>query len=175
MDEISIKRSQKNDLAQYTELLQKTYQNSYINPEIRLTKDCFSEEIFASSRIQALLKKNLLNNKQQKTWLALLNLKIVGSITILNKNNEYELKGFYVASEYQGKGIGKMLWQKAYQFTKEKDIVLDIFAHNKKTIDMYKKWGFDIDSSKGKFFSHWPEWPKDVVAECIYMRLKKRK
>ena len=53
-----------------------------------------------------------------------------------------------------------------------KDITLDTYEHNKQTIEIYEKWGFKIDTEKGTFFRHWPEWPKDLKVKCIYMRYK---
>lgn len=80
----------------------------------------------------------------------------------------FELRGFYVAPKYQGRGIGKQLWLLAINFAKGKDIVLDLYAHNYRTINMYKKWEFFVDKKKGVFYRHWPE---GLKAKCIYMRL----
>jgi ribosomal protein S18 acetylase RimI-like enzyme len=170
---ISIRIAKASDLKDYTNLLQKTYEFSYTNQRIGLTKDFFSKEIFLSVDTQKYLKSNLVINRQQKTWIALLNSKLIGSITIIDKGKDCELRGFYVYPEFQGQGIGKQLWEKALAFSEDKDIVLDIYAHNLKTIDMYLKWGFIIDKDRGTFYRHWPEWPKGIQAKCIYMRLVK--
>jgi ribosomal protein S18 acetylase RimI-like enzyme len=169
---MNIRLAVSSDLSAYTSLLQKTYQDSYTKPEIGLTPACFSEEVFNTKDTQEYLKSNLLQNDNQKCWLAFEGDELVGSITIVGKDKEYELRGFYVASIYQGQGIGKSLWKLALSFAKNKDIVLDIYAHNTKTIDLYKRWGFIIDKDKGEFFRHWDEWPKNVKAKCIYMRLE---
>jgi ribosomal protein S18 acetylase RimI-like enzyme len=102
--------------------------------------------------------------------MAFLGGQLVGSISIIEREIDYELRGFYVATEYQNHGIGKKLWNKALTFAKNKDITLDIYEHNTKTIAMYKKWGFAIDSARGIFYRHWPEWPEGVQAKCFYMR-----
>ena len=169
---ISIRLAKKSDLKKYTDLLQKTYQISYTNEKIGLTKDCFSKKVFASSDTQKYLKSNLTVGSKQKTWLAFLGTKLVGSITITDKGEECELRGFYVAREYQGRGIGKKLWIYSQGFAKGKNIVFDIYAHNRKTINMYKKWGFVIDKKKGIFYRHWPEWPEGLKVKCLYMRHK---
>jgi ribosomal protein S18 acetylase RimI-like enzyme len=96
--------------------------------------------------------------------------KLVGSITIIEREKDYELRGFYIATKYQGKGIGKKLWELALDFAKEKNITLDIYAHNTKTIEIYKKWGFKVDTARGEFYRHWPEWPEGLRAKSIYMR-----
>jgi len=89
-------------------------------------------------------------------------------------DKEFELRGFYVDPKYQGKGIGKQLWTLAHGFAKRKDVILDIYAHNKRTIKMYRKWGFVVDKKKGVFYRHWPEWPEGLKAKCIYMRLNRK-
>lgn len=167
---ISIRLARKSDLLQYTKLLQNTYQDTYKNEAIGLTKECFSKEVFNSLIAQRYLESNLEINEKQKCWLAFLDSRLVGSITITEREDNYELKGFYVATEYQGKGIGKKLFKLVLGFAKNKDIILDIYAHNTKTIEIYKKWGFKKDAKKGEFYRHWPQWPKGLKVKCFYMR-----
>lgn len=161
-------------LKQYTDLLQRTYENSYVDESIGLTKECFSKEIFENKDTQKYLNSRLVSNKSQKCWLVLDGEKLVGSMTcILLSDDEAELTGFYVDPTYQEKGIGKKLYELALNFAKERDLVLDIYAHNTKTIEMYKKWGWKVDKTKGNkgyFSRHWVEWPEGVEAKAIYMR-----
>lgn len=161
-----------NDLGAYTNLLQKTYQDVYPYEPIGLKKEYFSQEIFRGEDIQRYLRSNLALSSTLKTWLAFFNQELVGSITIEDQGKECELRGFYVKTEHQGKGIGKKLWEKARKFAKKKDIFLDTYTHNKKTISIYKKWGFVIDEKRGRFLRHWPQWPQNVSVECLYMRFK---
>ena len=165
------------DLAQYTNLLQVTYESAYVNNEIGLTASCFSKEVFASDDTQRYLKSHLVNTDKQKTWLAFFGNKLVGSITVVIKNkDEAELTGFYVLPKYQGKGIGKKLYSLATDFVGNRDLTLDIYVHNVKTIRIYKKWGWKLDTTRGNngyFYRHWPEWPKGLRAKCMYMRKKR--
>lgn len=170
--DIKIRLAKKTDLPKYTKLLQKTYQDSYTNEKIGLTKDCFSKKVFNSTRIQRYLESNLEIKEKQKCWLAFLGSQLVGSISIVEGEKDCELRGFYVPTQYQGKGIGKQLWNLALNFVRNKDITLDIYTYNTKTIDMYEKWGFKIDTKKGEFYRHWQEWPEGVRAKCVYMRYK---
>ncbi len=169
---ILIRLAKKSDIKNYTDLLQKTYQASYTSEKLGLTKDCFSRKIFSTKDTQKYLKSYLSINLKQKTWLAFSGQKLVGSITITNKDEEFELKGFYVLPRFQGRGIGKELWKYIQDFVKHKYLVLDLYAHNHKVINSYKRWGFVIDKKKGVFYRHWPEWPDGLKAKCIYMRLK---
>lgn len=158
-----------NDLQKYCDLLQRTYEKSYTKDDIGLTKERFSKKVFASKHTQDYLKSKLLITDNLKTWLSFEEDRLVGSISINNVGDECELSGFYVDSDYQGKGIGKALFENVLNFAGSKNIILDIYSHNLKTIEIYKKWGFIIDEKKGKFSRHWPEWPGNLTAECIYM------
>ena len=169
---IKIQPARKNDLSEYTKLLQKTYQDTYTDENLGLTKECFSEEIFNTPDTQKHLASNLINNAKQKCWLAFIGSGLVGSVTIIERGHDYELRGFYVTTEHHGKGIGRKLWNHVLSFARGKDITCDIYAHNTKTIELYKKWGFEIDIKRGEFSRHWPEWPEGVIAKAIYMRYK---
>jgi ribosomal protein S18 acetylase RimI-like enzyme len=169
--DIFLRLAKDSDLEQYTHLLQRTYEYSYTNKAIGLTPECFSPKIFASKRNQEYLRSNLAITVHQKTWVAFDNSKLIGSITIEDKGEECEMKGFYVLPEYQGKGLGKQLFSRVLEFVQDKDIVLDTHAHNVKSIKMYERWGFKIDQAKGTFYRHWPEWPEGLEVACLYMRL----
>jgi len=167
---LNIRLARVSDLPEYTKLLQKTYQDAYTNGKIGLTKECFSEEVFNTEDSQEYLRSNLDINDKQKTWFAFSDKELIGSITILDNGTKCDLRGFYVATNFQGKGIGKKLWQLAQNFAGNRDVILDTYAHNTKTIEIYKQWGFEIDTKKGEFYRHWPEWPEDLKAKCLYMR-----
>ena len=172
---ITIRLATRGDLKEYTNLLQATYEDAYTDESLGLTKECFSKEVFATDNTQKYLKSHLVNTNKQKTWLAFIRSKMIGAVTCIIKNkNEAELTGFYVAPEYQGKGIGKKLYRLAMEFADGRSLVLDIYTHSTKTIEMYKKWGWKLNTSRGDngyFFRHWPEWPGELEAECMYMRL----
>ncbi len=159
------------DLEAYTALLQQVYQDAYTNKDLGLTPECFSREVFMTPSTQEYLLSNLHHNETQQTWLAIGDNTLMGAVTIVDRGSECELRGFYVAVNLQGQGIGKQLFMKAKQFCAGKPIILDIYAHNLKTISLYQKWGFVIDETKPAFFRHWPEWPEGLQAKCIYMRL----
>jgi len=172
---LSIRESNPEDLDQYTNLLQRTYQDTYMDESIGLTPDCFSMDIFTNEDTQKYLKSLLVNNNLQKNWLAFDNEKLVGSITCIIKNDdEAEITGFYVYPDNQGQGIGKKLYELALNFSENRDLLLDIYVHNTKTIKLYEKWGWKLDRNRGDsgfFFRHWPEWPDNLEAKCQYMKL----
>lgn len=172
---VSIRLARESDLKAYSDLLERTYREVYPDESIGLKEEHFSKEIFSTKRNKDYLEGNIKLSDKRKTWLSFLDSKMVGSITITDLGKEYELTGFYVLTKYHGKGVGRMLWDKALSFAKGKDIVLDVFAHNTRTIDIYKGFGFDVDVEKGEFYRHWPEWPEDVSVRSIYMRFSLEK
>ena len=159
---MEIKIANLNDIKKYTDLLQKTYQEAYANDSIGLTADCFSKEIFQNDDTQKYLKSHLIDSDTQKTWLAFDGEKLIGAATCIIKNDtEAEFTGFYVDSDNQGQGVGKQLYKLVQEFARKRDLILDIYAHNTKTIEMYKNWGWKLDESRGEkgyFTRHWPEW-----------------
>ncbi|KKP86199.1 MAG: hypothetical protein UR87_C0026G0001, partial [candidate division CPR3 bacterium GW2011_GWE2_35_7] len=173
--QIHIRLAEKTDLFQYTNLLQKTYEKAYVNEALGLTKECFSKAVFNSENTQDYLKSRLKITEKQKTWLVLIEEKLVGSITYISTDkNQGELAGFYVDPDYQGQGIGKKLYSYFMKHISIGNLVLDLYCHNIKAIEIYKRWGWKIDISRGQkgyFYRHWPEWPENLQAKCMYMRL----
>jgi len=163
------------DLDEYTKLLQTTYTAAYTNEALGLTAECFSKEIFASEETQEYLRSHLVNSENQRTWVIEKRRHLIGSITVINKSDkEAELTGFYVHPDFQGQGIGKQLYSIALDFAGNRNLLLDIYAHNTRGIEMYKKWGWRLDTTRGDngyFYRHWPEWPEGVRAKCVYLRL----
>jgi ribosomal protein S18 acetylase RimI-like enzyme len=172
--DINIRLAKKTDFPRYIKLIQKTFQDTYVDESIGLRKEHFSKKIFNTPDSQKYFLSTLKVDKKQKCWLAFLNQRLIGSITITDKGDVYDLKSFYVMTRYQGKGIGGKLWRLALDFAKRKDITLEIYFHNTKTIEIYKKWGFKIDKERGEFYRHWPEWPEGLRAKTIFMRRKSK-
>jgi len=176
--DITIRKANLEDIGPYTNLLQQTYQAAYTDESIGLGADCFSKKTFDTEDSQRYFKSRLTDTDTQKTWLAFDGDKLVGAITgILNNDAEAELTGFYVEPKHQGKGIGQKLYELFLNFAGDRDLLLDTYVHNVKTIKIYEKWGWKLDATRGEggyFYRRWPEWPEGLQAKCLYMRLKKR-
>ncbi len=65
------------------------------------------------------------------------------------RNEDYnQLKTIYVLPEFQGKGIGKMLYEEVVKFSDpEKDTIVHVATYSKQAIEFYKKLGF-VDTGK---------------------------
>lgn len=173
-----IRLAKPTDLEQYTNLLQQTYEFTYTNAEIGLIKECFSPQVFNTPDSQKYLSSKLINSHHQKTWLVFDDKKLIASATCkIIDENKAEFSGFYVLPDYQHQGIGKKLYQKVLNFAQNKDLILGIYTHNINTLQIYKKWGWQIDPSRrenGYVTGHWPEWPDGVIAKSVYLILKRK-
>lgn len=166
---VTVREGTSADLPEYTNLLQRTYQNAYTNESLGLTAACFSREVFSSVNIQDYLLSNL-TPTSGKTWLVFSNGALVGSATVKDAGLACELYGVYVAPEYQGRGIGDVLWKRCLSFASGREIALGIWAHNKKGVAFWRKRGFALNLAKGESIRRWPEWPGGVTAKMIFMK-----
>ena len=166
-DLIRIRLSKKSDLRKYCSLLQESIEKAYTNPKVGYTKDLFSNKVFSSEGMQKWMKSNLYPKPKKKTWLAFLGPRMVGAITVADEGNKREFRALYVATDLQGRGIGKQLLGRALGVSKGKDIILTMYPHNLKTLEIYRKWGFRNYGKPG--YHHWSAWPDYVKMK--YMRM----
>lgn len=69
--------------------------------------------------------------------------KIIGVCKILVSPEENRLGAIYILPEYQGKGVGKKLWEQAIKyFNFNKDIFVSVAVYNTNAIEFYKRLGF---------------------------------
>jgi len=177
--EIEIRKAKLSDLEKYADLLQRTYQITYTDDKIGLKKEYFDKKYWQTQQAVEYLKSHLLNSQTKASWLAFDKNKLIGSVScsIIDNKNAW-LSGFYVDTKYQCKGIGKKLYKLVLDFVNNRDLQLEIYAHNIKTIEMYKRWGWKLDESTGNngyYDLHWENWPKGLSAKCMYMKLKQMK
>lgn len=156
----------------YREFARKNYLTAYCKPELGVTEDLFSKEIFSSARIIKYFRDICNKTDDNKTWLAIDdNQQLVGVVGAHRDEDLCELKAFYVDSELQGRGIGRALYDKVAQFAGGMAMQLDVVNFMDKTISMYEHWGFTIDTSREAFEYPWEEWPPGpaYVLRAIYM------
>ena len=91
------------------------------------------------------LQKQIQNDKNINLLAYIENSKeIVGIITIQKLDeNSITLSRIYILPEYQGKGIGKILFYESLKnFDKIEKVTLEVELENTKSINFYKKLGF---------------------------------
>jgi ribosomal protein S18 acetylase RimI-like enzyme len=70
--------------------------------------------------------------------------KVVGFVTPAITNGRRRIGALYVLPEFQGKGIGSKLLEKAIEWHgRSEDIFLQVASYNQNAIDFYKSHGFE--------------------------------
>lgn len=125
----------------------KTWIDTYPNEEAGITiadiedrfKDYFTEDALAKRRegVINLPKGNIF-------FIAKEGKKVVGVCRVILHADKNQLQAIYVLPEYQGRGVGRLLWEEAQkQFDSSKDIIVQVVTYNTKAIGFYKKLGFE--------------------------------
>jgi GNAT superfamily N-acetyltransferase len=156
----------------YREFTRQSYLAAYVRPELGVTEDLFSEEIFDSARIIKYFRDLCENTNDNKTWLAIDDdSELVGVVGAHKYEDFCEMKAFYVRPELQGQGVGRALYEKVLQFAGGMAMQLDVVNFMDKTISMYERWGFTVDTSREAFEYPWEEWPPGPahIMRAIYM------
>lgn len=98
------------------------------------------------------LKKEI-ENPDSKFFFAVLNNDVIGYLKVnsgkaqteLGDNNALEIERIYVSKEFLGKKVGQLLYDKALQIAKEKNVNylwLGVWKENHRALAFYKKNGF---------------------------------
>lgn len=141
---------------------QKAYSSYYARPELGITAENFSDEVFATSRVKDYFAEHFIEKDDRRVWIALDSAdEILGGIIAYKNTDHAEIKGFYVAPDKQGQGIGKALYAQALEYIGDQEIRLDVVNYMDDTIAMYERWGFSIDKSKGYVEYPWEGWTNE--------------
>jgi glutathione synthase/RimK-type ligase-like ATP-grasp enzyme/ribosomal protein S18 acetylase RimI-like enzyme len=128
--EFSIRRSTPDDLNAILSLEKKVF------PHFQQSSRSTLSLSLKSSFQQVWVAENISDNKH----------KILGCLILYTYKKAVRIFSVAVDSEEQGKGIGKMLLNKAHEIAvaqKAERITLEVDADNKKLIEWYKKEGFE--------------------------------
>lgn len=69
--------------------------------------------------------------------------KVIGVCSAVSRPDKNQLQSIYILPEYQGKGIGTLLWREAQgHFDINKDTIVQVATYNTGAIEFYKKLGF---------------------------------
>lgn len=106
-------------------------------------KDSFTEEKIKMT------EERIKNPKENmRSFVAVDGDTIIGVSRVVIRESYNQLQTIYLLPEYQGKGIGTMLWNAAKTvMDPKKDIIVQVAVYNEQAIGFYKKLGF-IDTGK---------------------------
>lgn len=143
---VIIKKPLPEDARSVQELLYHTWLATYPNEEFGITIDDIEdrfknrfrgEELEKREKYYANVPENeiILIAKEEKN--------VVGFCRASRFDDKNELIAIYVLPEYQGTGVGKLLWQQAKKhFDSGKDTIVQVASYNEKAIRFYEKLGF---------------------------------
>jgi ribosomal protein S18 acetylase RimI-like enzyme len=131
----------------------KTWLETYPNKVAGIIREDIEEHFkdgFTDEKINA-FKENLKNIPNNSRGLVAVDdeaNKVIGICRIFVRENHNQLQAIYILPEYQGKGVGKMLWDESSKFfDKNKDTIVQVATYNNKAIKFYESLGF-IDTGK---------------------------
>lgn len=148
METIEIKRITIQEIDQLKEIGRKTFQETFSesNDEENMTK--YLDEKFSSDKLTKELK-----NTNSEFYFATLENNVIGylkvnfgeSQTELQDDKALEIERIYVSKEFHGKKVGQILYEKAIQIAKTKNVDyvwLGVWEENHRALSFYKKNGF---------------------------------
>jgi ribosomal protein S18 acetylase RimI-like enzyme len=151
MEEITILDAVPDDALGITSVFYKAWLATYPNKERGITvediEDSYKDE-FSAEKIENL--KELIRNgpKNKKRLVAKKGNLIVGACTVIRSEDHNHLRTLYILPEFQHKGIGTKLWNKAMEFLDPtKDTYVQVADYTEQAIHFYKKLGF-VDTGK---------------------------
>jgi ribosomal protein S18 acetylase RimI-like enzyme len=136
------------DLEYLQAISKKTFFETFAMSNSKENMDKYLSESLSSSQ---LLKE--LNNENSQFYFASLSNNILGYLKVnfgtaqteLEDVNALEIERIYVLKEFHGKQIGQLLYQKAIEIAKERDlnyVWLGVWENNQRAIRFYLKNGF---------------------------------
>jgi ribosomal protein S18 acetylase RimI-like enzyme len=138
------------DAGLIADLSRQTFYDTFAPHNTKADMDRFMNEQFTK---EALMKE--VANKENIFLLASVDNEIAGYVkmregntrTELDNKSSIEIARIYAVNKIIGKGIGSALMQRCIEIAQEKNkqvIWLGVWKENKKAIDFYKRWGFEI-------------------------------
>lgn len=125
-----------------------TWLDTYPNKEFNITVDDIKykyEQRLLPDKIAEYKKKILEKGENEINLLVEYQKNIVALCNASNNTESNELKAVYVLPEYQGTGVGSLLWREINKtLDSNKDTFVNVVYYNKKAIDFYKKLGFEV-------------------------------
>ena len=147
-NKIEIKPVTISDLDQLQKIGRETFYETFVssNTEENMRK-------YLNKRFSAAKLTTELNDKNAEFYFATFDNKVIGYLKInsgqsqteLQDDRAVEIERIYVLSEFYGKKVGQILYDKAAEIAQQKKadyVWLGVWEHNRRAINFYKKNGF---------------------------------
>lgn len=148
METIAIKPVTTNDIEALQQIGRQTFNETFAAFNTAANMAQYLEEGFSADKL-----RDELNNPDSEFYFAMCNKDVVGYLKVNAGTSQTELKGgqaleierIYVLQQYHGKKVGQVLYGKALQLAREKDVTylwLGVWEENQRAIRFYSKNGF---------------------------------
>jgi diamine N-acetyltransferase len=148
MEQIELTRVTLRDIERLQEISRQTFYETFSGGNTEENMKKYLEEGFSTEKVTAEL-----NNPNSEFYFATLDNKVIGylklnfgqSQTELKDNKALEIERIYVLKEFHGKKVGQVLYEKAMEVAKDKNVDyvwLGVWEENPRAINFYKKNGF---------------------------------
>lgn len=151
-------------------LLKETWLATYPNKKHGITREDILKKDWESKERLKKWEKIITENGKNGVFnfVAKEGNEIIGFCQVVKGKDYNELNLIYILPKYQGRGIGKMLIDKAVaMLDPNKDTIVEVVEYNKGALGFYEKLGF-VKFEKGK--GH--EVPNGKIMPTVRMKLK---
>lgn len=148
MENIQIQRIALNEIEQLQKIGRQTFYETFSESNSEENMKSYLEEGFSSEKLITEL-----NDKNAEFYFAKLDNEVIGYLKInfgesqteLKDHKALEIERIYVSKEFHGKNVGQLLYSKAIEIAKDKNVNyvwLGVWEENLRAISFYKKNGF---------------------------------
>jgi len=148
MNKIEIKLATINDLPQLQSIGRQTFSETFDSTNTKENMQKYLDESFSAAKLTTEL-----NDPNALFYFAMLQSKVIGYLKInfgpsqteFQDDRAVEIERIYVLSEFHGKNVGQMLYDKSLEIALQKkaeSVWLGVWEHNYRAINFYKKNGF---------------------------------
>ncbi len=151
-----------------TNVLYQAWLQAYPDEETGITRDDIEysyKEAFTEERMREKRERLSKPLDNLKGIVARVGDTVVGVATMKRNADNNQLQTIYILPEFQGKGIGRLLWDSLKDFRDpKKDTIVHVATYNKKAIGFYKKLGF-ADTGKRWSDEKWRMKSGNIIPE----------
>ena len=148
MDHIKITKATLNDIDQLQKIGRQTFQETFSESNSEENMKNYLEGGFSNEKLSTEL-----NDQNSEFYFATFNQEVIGYLKInfgpsqteLKDSKALEIERIYVSKEFHGQSVGQLLYDKAIQMAKLKNVDyvwLGVWEENPRAIRFYKKNGF---------------------------------
>jgi len=152
--EVVIGSATPEDARGVAEVFYKTWLATYPNEEAGITTDDVEDrygDVFTEEGLAKRAERIAHPSENATFFVAREGDKIIGVCNVTRHPDKNQLQAIYVLPEYQGRGVGALLWEEAQKhFDVSKDTIVQVATYNANAIHFYKRLGFEETGKQWK-------------------------